>query len=116
MDLSKLLKDNPLDFDHYHNVDLSGRPKPVGVRVKLDSGVFVKCDVRYSGTNKTDGDRLFTVIAEIDWENYHPKELWVEEMPNDVEFRFLVPGMSDIDAQAIANSLKFMPEKIVVVK
>lgn len=112
-DLSKLLKDNPLD---YNNVDLSGRPKPTNVRVQLNSGVIVKCDVRYSGTNTQDGDRLFTVIAEIDWENYHPEILLVEELPNDVEFRFRVPGMSDEACNVICQTLTLRPERIVRVK
>jgi hypothetical protein len=115
-DLSKLLKDNPLDFEHYDNVDVSGRPAPTNVRVQLNSGIEVKCEVRYSGTNKVDGDRLFTVIAEIDWENYHPKLLLVEEMPNDVEFRFRIPGMSDADASNICRGLQLIPERIIGVK
>lgn len=115
-DLGKLLKDNPLDFEHYDNVDMSGRPKPVNVRVQLNSGVIIKCDVRYSGTNKLDGDRLFTVIAEIDWENYHPVRLIVEEMANDVEFRFRVPGLSDADARKLCSGLTLIPERIIGVK
>lgn len=115
IDLATLFGDN-VPKPEQPAVDLSGRPAPVNVRVQLDSGVEVRCDVRYSGVNPNDGDRLFTVIAEIDWENYHPKLLIVEEMPNDVEFRFRVPGMPDDQCQAIAQMLQLIPERIVRVK
>lgn len=94
-------------------VDVSGRPNPVNVRVQLNSGVVVKCDCRYQGVNPKDGCRLFTVIAEIDWENYHPKLLIVEEYPNDVEFRFRVPGMSNEDGEKLAATMQFIPERII---
>lgn len=97
-------------------VDLSGRPAPKNVRVQLDSGVVVKCDVRYGGVNPADGDRIFVVIAEIDWENYHPKLLIVEEAPDDVEYRFRVPGMTDADSDKVLATLQFVPERIIGVK
>lgn len=114
-DLSELYGDHRV-LEEYSKIDQSGRPKPVNVRVQLNSGVVIRCDVRYSGVNKLDGDRLFTVIAEIDWENYHPVLLLVEEMANDVEFRFLVPGMSDADAQKFCAGLQLRPERIIGVK
>lgn len=114
-DLSELLSDNTLT-DTESWIDPSGRPNPVNVRVQLNSGIEVKCDVRYSGINPNDGDRLFTVIAEIDWENYRPKYLLVEEMPNDVEFRLRVAGLPDaLDAEFCAG-LELRPERIVRVK
>jgi|SRR3954470_12741103 len=97
-------------------IDTSGRPKPVNVRVQLDSGIEVKCDVRYSGINPKDGDRLFTVIAEIDWENYRPTMLLVEEMPNDCEFRFRVAGLPDELDEVFRAGLTLVPERIVRVK
>lgn len=116
-DLGKYVRDNNIDPLQSHGVDLSGKPKPVNVRVQLNSGVIIKCDdVRYSGINPNDGDRLFTVIAEIDWENYIPSLLIVEEMPTDVEFRFRVPGMNDADAQAICSTLQTVYERIIHVK
>jgi hypothetical protein len=121
-DLAKLLADNSTEQERWVDtalgpkIDTSGKPKPVNVRVQLNSGIEVKCDVRYSGINPKDGDRLFTVIAEIDWENYFPVALIVEEMPNDCEFRFRVPGVPDDVAQKFAERLEFRPERIVRVK
>lgn len=116
-DLSELYGDQ-LDrvLEEHSKIDQSGRPKPVNVRVQLNSGIEVRCDVRYSGINKQDGDRLFTVVAEIDWENYHPVALLVEEMCNDVEFRFRIPGMSDFDAQQICRTMQLRPDRIIGVK
>lgn len=118
MDLSKLLGDGPVTtWDHdKRKIDLSGKPKPKGVRVQLDSGIEVKCDVRYDGINPHDGDRLFTIIAEIDWENYRPKLILVEETPNDVEFRLRVAGLPDeLDAEFCAG-LTLVAERILTVK
>lgn len=118
-DLAKYVADNkidPMESFCTDGVDLSGRPKPTNVRVQLNSGVVVRCDCRYAGVNPADGDRLFTVIAEIDWENYIPALLIVEEMPTDVEFRFRVPGMPDADAQAICNTLQTVYERIIHVR
>lgn len=119
IDLSKYLQDNgigPLDRINSDGVDLSGKPVPVNVRVQLDSGVIVKCDVRYKGVNPADGDRMFTVIAEIDWENYKPKLIIVEEMPNDVEFRLKVAGLPDeLDAE-FCSGIQLVPERIVKVR
>ena len=114
IDLATLFGDSPPP-EHDPLVDLSGRPAPTGVRVKLDSGVIVNCDCRYAGINRADGERLFVVIAEIDWENYHPRLLIVEEMPSDVEFRFRVPGMPDDQCAAIAAGLTLIPERVVYV-
>lgn len=114
-DLSELLGGNllPVSTDQTSLIDLSGRPKPVNVRVQLNSGVIIKCDCRYSGTNPVDGDRIFTVIAEIDWENYRPKFIIVEEMPTDVEFRLRVAGLPDeLDAEFCAG-LQLIPERLI---
>jgi hypothetical protein len=97
-------------------IDTSGKPKPVNVRVQLDSGIEVKCDVRYNGVNPNDGDRLFTVIAEIDWENYRPTMLLVEEMPNDCEFRLRIAGLPDELDEEFRAGLTLVPERIVRVK
>lgn len=94
-------------------VDLSGKPKPQGVRVQLNSGIEVKCDCRFQGINPVDGDRLFTIIAEIDWENYWPTKILVAEMPSDVEFRLRVAGLPDeLDAQ-FCSGIVLLPERIV---
>lgn len=93
-DLAKYIQDNdikPMDRMNSDGVDLSGRPAPKDIRVQLNSGVLVKCDVRYDGVNE-DGQRRFLVIAEIDWENYHPTILWAEEYPRDATLIFRIPG------------------------
>jgi hypothetical protein len=118
-DLSELLRDNHpdwTDLNTLEKVDRSGKPKPVNVRVQLDSGIEIKCEVRYTGINPVDGDRLFTVIAEIDWENYRPTMLLVEEMPNDVEFRFRVAGLPDELDEEFCAGLTLIPERIIKVK
>lgn len=115
-DLARLaIPDKPEPWQPQHHtipVDISGKPWPKGVAVKLNSGVVVKCDVRFQGT--APNARLFTVIAEIDWENYHPTVLMVEEMPSDVEFRFRVPGLPDGEAtDKFVSQLQLQPQKIV---
>lgn len=95
-------------------IDASGRPWPKGVRVQLNSGVEVKCDVRYDGTD-SDGTRRFVVLAEIDWENYQPRVLWVDEYPRDVTLIFRIPGMPDEDAHKMAAFMETRPMKIVEV-
>lgn len=117
-DLAKYVQDNnidPLDSFCTDGVDLSGKPKPVNVRVQLNSGVVIRCDCRYQGINPVDGDRLFTVIAEIDWENYQPTAILVEEMPSDVEFRLRVAGLPDELDQQFCSGLRLLPERIVYV-
>jgi hypothetical protein len=94
-------------------VDLSGRPNPQGVRVQLNSGVIIKCDCRYQGVNPVDGDRLFTILAEIDWENYWPTKILVAEMPTDVEFRLRVAGLPDeLDAQ-FCSGITLLADRII---
>lgn len=115
-DLGELLNANRQQAQRDSLVDLSGKPKPVNVRVVLNSGVEVRCDTRYSGVNDQDGDRLFTVVAEIDWENYWPTQLLVEELPDDVEFRFRVPGLPDEKTQEFCSGIRLMPDRILRVK
>jgi hypothetical protein len=89
------------------------RPKPQGVRVQLNSGVIIKCDCRYQGVNPVDGDRLFTILAEIDWENYWPTKILVAEMPTDVEFRLRVAGLPDeLDAQ-FCSGITLLADRII---
>jgi hypothetical protein len=114
IDLSTLFGNKPPEDDG-PKIDRSGRPKPSGVSVQLNSGVMVKCDIRYAGINPKDGCRLFVVIAEIDWENYFPKVIIVEEMPRDAELRFRVPGMTDAEAQRLCAATQFVAQKIIEV-
>lgn len=95
-------------------VDLSGRPAPKDVRVKLNSGVVVKCDVRYDGVDM-DGQRRFVVIAEIDWENYHPTVMTAAEYPRDATLIFRIPGLPDADAAVMASRMMLQPERIIEV-
>lgn len=110
-DLSELLSDKSRWTLTGPPADLSGRPAPKGVSVVLNSGVRVRCEVRYQGT--APNTRLYTVIAEIDWENYHPVILSVQEMPADVEFRFRIPGLDDATAAQVASGIQLQPEKII---
>lgn len=120
-DLSKLLDSaNNADIisrnqeTRLNKVDSTGRPWPKDVRVQLNSGITVKCDVRYDGVDP-DGQRRFLVIAEIDWENYHPTTLWVGEYPMDATLIFRIPGMDDDDAARMAAFMELRPEKILEV-
>lgn len=112
-DLSNLVRDMQTANRNTPLVDLSGKPPPKGVSVILNSGVTVQCEVKYSGT--APNTRLFTVLAEIDWENYHPMILSVAEMPRDVEFRFRIPGLDDATANRVAADLVLQPHKIIEV-
>jgi hypothetical protein len=95
-------------------VDVSGRPWPKDVRVQLNSGVFIRCDIRYDGIND-DGQRRFLVIAEVDWENYHPTILWVSEYPRDATLIFRIPGLPDAQADRMAAFIELRPMKIIEV-
>lgn len=113
-DLAKLIGNKPSrDVDGDQRWDMSGKPPPKGVTVTLNSGVRVPCEVKYAGT--APNTRLFTVLAEIDWENYHPVILSVAEMPRDVEFRFRIPGLDDASANQIAAGIVLQPDKIIEV-
>lgn len=113
IDLSKLLQRNAFEREVYLKVDLSGKPNPKDVRVLLDSGIEVRCDVRYDGLDP-DGTRRFMVIAEIDWEKYLPTHLIIGEHPTDVTIIFKVPGMPD-EMDERARRLILVSEKIVAV-
>lgn len=114
-DLAKYIdKSNLADHHRVGNIDLSGRPAPKDVRVQLNSGVLVKCDIRYDGIDQ-DGQRRFLVIAEIDWENYHPTILWAGEYPRDATLIFRIPGMPDPEAAKMAAFMELRPEKIIEV-
>jgi hypothetical protein len=116
-DLAKFIEDNNIGpmQSFATDIDYSGKPRPSGVSVQLNSGVMVKCDIRYAGINPKDGCRLFVVIAEIDWENYFPKVIIVEEMPRDAELRFRVPGMTDAEAQRLCAATQFVAQRIIEV-
>lgn len=111
LDMSKLLADSSLTDTGELHVDRSGRPKPKHVRVQLNSGIEVKCDVRYDGIDRTDDTRRFLVIAEIDWENYYPKAMIAEECPTDAALILRVPGMTDADHEAAARTLRVVVER-----
>lgn len=112
-DLAKFArKPDPYKFDT--TIDRSGRPAPKGVRVELDSGLNLKCDVRYDGHDQ-DGTRRFVVIAEFDWVNHFPTIMWVDEMPRDVTLILRIPGASDEDADRMAALLYLRPHKIIEV-
>lgn len=114
IDLSKYLEDNnigPMEsFDS--RVDRSGKPKPKDVRVLLNSGIEVKCEVVYDGLDP-DRTRRFLVIAEIDWENYWPKELRVGEHPTDTTLSFRIPGLPDDEADDFAHQMVVVSEHLV---
>lgn len=113
-DLSELLAGKTLsEFrDDAPKVDRSGRPAPKDVRVQLNSGVIVKCEVRYDGLD-LDQTRRFLIIAELDWENYWPTTLIVGEHPVDTTLCFRVPGVDDVTQNAYAATLTVVSEKII---
>jgi hypothetical protein len=113
IDLSTLLRDEDPGDDR--KIDRSGRPKPQDVRVQLNSGVVIRCEVRYDGIDKSDMTRRFLVIAEIDWENYHPKAIIIGEMPNDSGLYFRVPGLPDDVCEQVAAGLQVHTEKFIKV-
>ena len=108
-DLGKLLDEAKIQSDD-HKVDLSGRPKPENVRVLLNSGIEVKCDVVYDGMQQ--GQRRYFVVAEIDWENYWPTTLIVGVRPVDVMMSFKMPDdMSDAEMFRRSGMLTVVVEK-----
>lgn len=96
-------------------IDASGKPLPEDVRVQLNSGIEVKCDIRYDGIDTTDNTRRFLVICEMDWENYFPKTLIVGLYPSDVTLCLRVPGASDDDHVRFSQSMRVVTEKILAV-
>lgn len=93
-------------------VDLSGKPKPENVRVRMASGIEFKCDVRYDGLDP-DRTRRFKVIAEIDWADHFPVALIVGEYPSDVTIIFDASNVPDGEDQMRASHLRVLPEKVI---
>lgn len=114
-DLSKLLAEHPLtDTGLGRLVDLSGRPIPKDVRVKLNSGMEIRCDVKYDGIDTSDDTRRYVVFAEIDWENYWPLACFVGEYPRDVTIIFR-SNCDDHENAWRAENLRVIPERIIEV-
>jgi hypothetical protein len=111
IDLSSLYDGDDVPYIRT-NIDVSGKPKPKDVRVLLNSGIEVKCEVRYDGLDP-DGTRRYCVIAEIDWENYFPTTLVIGEHPTDTTLVFRIPGIPDDKAQEFGNHLVVLSEHIV---
>lgn len=94
-----------IDTSDGFRIDPSGKPAPTNVVAVLDSGVHVKCEVRYDGLD-AQGFRRYLAIAEIDWENYYPKALYVGTLVDDVSLSLLVPGVPDDVHQQFAKQLE----------
>jgi hypothetical protein len=111
-DLAKLLEDAKIQ-DERQLFDVSGRPKPENIRVVLQSGLEVKCDIKYDGMQ--DGYRRYFVMAEIDWENYWPTKLLVGALPSDVMLSFKMPDDMDMMTEGMrrARNLQTIIEKQV---
>lgn len=101
---------DPLRDDR--KLDLSGRPAPKDVRVRLNSGIEVRCEVRYDGIDDADNTRRFLVIAELDWENYWPTTLLVGEVCNDVTLA-LVTNVESDEHRRRATRLRVVAEKVI---
>lgn len=111
IDLSTLLGGSEPPKDD-RKVDLSGRPRPENIRVQLNSGVELKCDVKYDGME--DGRRRYLVIAEIDWENYWPTTLIVGIYPADCMLSFKMPDdMADSEMYRRAGKLNVVVERSI---
>lgn len=93
-------------------IDPSGKPLPENVRVQLNSGIEIKCDLCYDGLDP-DQTRRFLVICEMDWENYFPKTMIVGLHPTDTTLVLRVPGATDNDHQRYAHMLNVVSEKII---
>lgn len=116
-DLSKYLRDNNVEpmQSFATDRDLSGKPKPENVRAVLNSGIEVKCELKYDGIDKN-GMRRHFVIAEIDWENYWPTTLVVGVFPTDCVLSLKVPDDStEAEDWARAGSLNVVIEKEIFV-
>lgn len=112
-DLSNLLSE--ADAALGPKVDTSGKPKPENVRAVLNSGIEVKCELKYDGIDKN-GMRRHFVIAEIDWENYWPTTLVVGVFPTDCVLSLKVPDDStEAEDWARAGSLNVVIEKEIFV-
>lgn len=113
-DLSKLLAQTPLQDDRPLR-DLSGKPKPENVRVQLNSGIELQCELKYDGIDE-EGGRRYYIIAEIDWENYWPTTLIVGLYPTDVTLLFkMSDDMTDTEGWARAGSMRSIVEKHISV-
>lgn len=116
-DLSKYLQHNSIDpmQSFATDRDMSGKPKPENVRAVLNSGIEVKCELKYDGIDKN-GMRRHFVIAEIDWENYWPTTLVVGVFPTDCVLSLKVPDDStEAEDWARAGSLNVVIEKEIFV-
>jgi hypothetical protein len=92
LDIATLLGGDGQPEKDNRKVDLSGRPIPKNVRVILNSGVELQCEVVYDGMSRNDPNlRRFLIIAEIDWFKYWIKTIVVGENPEDVELIIPLP-------------------------
>lgn len=87
------------------SVDLSGRPVPKGVRVVIESGLEVPCDVRYDGRDE-DGYRRYVVDAHTDWSKHVVSVLAVEEMPIDARLIIDMGDATDAEAERATANLR----------
>jgi hypothetical protein len=92
--------------DYKHN-DLSGRPVPKGVRVILDSGIEVPCEVKYDGHSETDKRfRRYTFSAEVNWAQHHIEAILVDEYPMDVHLIAKFPDT--LTSEVMAEQARWM--------
>ena len=74
-------------------VDLSGLPCPTRAFVTLSSGVVVNAAVIFRGIYA--GERLYRVVAELDWSTANIKMVEVDRWPPDVRLTLRVPDEWD---------------------
>ncbi len=95
-------------------VDVSGKPIPKDVRAVLESGLEIRCGVKYDG-KEHDGTRRYLVMAELDWNKHWIETLIIGELPADC----LIAIPTDFNLAehaAYASKMKIVTEHIIPVQ
>lgn len=112
----EFIKNNNDDDDlDSRYIDLTGRPMPENVRVQLNSGIELPCEVVYDGMVHQDESayRRYKITAEIDWSKHWVKTLVVGELPIDVRLIFDVENATGSECQQRARTMEVIVEGYV---
>lgn len=95
-------------------VDLSGKPIPKDIRAILDSGLEIKCGVKYDG-KEHDGSRRYLVIAEVDWNKNWVTKMIIGEYPTDCYVALATHDVVGTEHERYAAQMEAVVEHVIPV-
>lgn len=115
IDLADCFNEDGSEKQDWKHEDMSGRPVPKGVRVILDSGVEIPCEVRYDGHSERDKRfRRYVITAEIDWLKHHIQTIVIDENPLDVHL--IVQFPDSLDSEHREEHMRWLAEVKTLVR